>query len=280
MCFIGGFFMAICTVLEQKADSRSGGRDCSYNGFLRDWPLLEELQDSVLKEAFTMIMNAEPDTRICTDMRGRISREAISNQIICYKDIFKLSGRPLKYPYILYLAKDGQEKAMLVLPGSADGYIYAKGMYYCLTEPASDFSTVKNDLVAVCEDEADRISTAFSDLFRMKAGPLQRRLDRDRFADYEALKEAVLKAAEREAENFPGHPKSDREKAEMITDHVICWFLLKKVLYVQYMMNKDVLARVHGGNIRKQRYAAKQNADSVRFISLRDMWQMPQEKHD
>ncbi|MCR5795354.1 MAG: hypothetical protein K6G61_08465 [Solobacterium sp.] len=272
--------MAICTVLEQKADSRSGGRDCSYNGFLRDWPLLEELQDSVLKAAFTVIMNAEPETRICTDMRGRISRDTVSNQIICYKDVFKLSGRPLKYPYILYLAKDGQEKAMLVLPWSEDGYLYAKGMYYCLTEPAADFSTVKNDLIALCENDADRISRAFSDLFTMKAGPLQRRLDSDRFADYEALKEDVYRAAERTAERIPAPAMNDRARSERITDCVVCWFLLKKVLYVLYMMNKEILAREHEGNIRQQRYAAKQNADSVRFVSLRDMWEIPQEKHE
>ena len=49
-------------------------------------------------------------------------------------------------------------------------------------------------------------------------------------------------------------------------------FLLKKVLYVQYMVNKNILNSVHEGNVKKQRNQAKLNADDILFMSYSEMW--------
>ena len=62
------------------------------------------------------------------------------------------------------------------------------------------------------------------------------------------------------------------DRLPYIYQYVIDWFLLKKILYVQYMMNKNILAHVHEGNIRKQRNQAKLNAEEVRFLSFSEMW--------
>ena len=53
---------------------------------------------------------------------------------------------------------------------------------------------------------------------------------------------------------------------------VVSWFLLKKVVYVQFMVNKDILEKVHEGNIKKQRNQAKTNADEIPFVSYSDCW--------
>ena len=55
---------------------------------------------------------------------------------------------------------------------------------------------------------------------------------------------------------------------------MIHWFLLKKVLYVQYMVNKSILNTVHEGNVKKQRNQAKLNADEISFLSYSEMWRM------
>ena len=52
---------------------------------------------------------------------------------------------------------------------------------------------------------------------------------------------------------------------------------MKKVLYVQYMVNKDILNSVHEGNIKKQRNQAKLNADEISFLSFSEMWRITPE---
>ena len=66
--------------------------------------------------------------------------------------------------------------------------------------------------------------------------------------------------------------KDVEDKYEMIREYIVKWFLLKKVLYVQYMLNKDFLQNVHEGNVRKQRNQAKINADEIAFISYSSLW--------
>ena len=63
-----------------------------------------------------------------------------------------------------------------------------------------------------------------------------------------------------------------RERSETIAYLVSRWFLLKKVVYVQYMVNRQILAEQHENDIRKQRNQAKMNADAVEFISYRNLW--------
>ena len=63
-----------------------------------------------------------------------------------------------------------------------------------------------------------------------------------------------------------------QDKEACIYSLVVRWFLLKKVVYVQYMVNKDMLQNVHEGNIKKQRNQAKINADEIPFISYSELW--------
>ena len=169
-----------------------------------------------------------------------------------------------------------------MVPYTDYGFMIAKGLYYCMTEPGSEYIDCKNEIVAVCSDSADLIAKTFGDMFTQRAGSLQRSLDSAHYRNYDELKEAALKAAEElkaDAFNVLG---TLSERTERIRQYVIQWFLLKKVLYVQYMVNKNILNSVHEGNVKKQRNQAKLNADDVAFLSFSEMWRItapqPQEE--
>ena len=270
--FIGGRFMLITALLEEKLDNRKNGDDCIFNGYLEDYLGLETDLDPVLKEAFTAIQAKEPETKIAVGLRSEINKDAISNQIIRYKDVFKLSGKPLVYPFIVYLQKENEAKALLVVPYNKYGFIKAKGLYYCMTEPGSEFIDCKNDIVAICSDSADSIVSAFDSLFTQRAGAIQRGIDKGSFTNYNDLKKAALEAAEELKNAAPEVLASLEDRSAKIYEYVTDWFLLKKVLYVQYMVNKTILNSVHEGNVKKQRNQAKINADEITFLSYSEMW--------
>lgn len=265
--------MAITAILDSKLDSRRNGDDCAFNGYLEDYLNMEDIDiDPVLRQAFTEIQAAEADTRICVGLKSEINNDAISNQIIRYKDVFKLSGKPLIYPYILYLNKDGQERALLTVPYTQYGFIKAKGLYYCMTEPGSEFIDCKNEIVAICSDQPEAITKAFESLFTQRAGALQRGIDSRFFKNYDELKSAAVEAAAALKSEAPGVLAALEDRAEQIYAYVVDWFLLKKVLYVQYMVNKNILNSVHEGNVKRQRNQAKLNADEITFMSYSEMW--------
>lgn len=265
--------MAIIAILNQEVDSRKNGDDCSFNGYLEDYLSLDNGDlDPVLKEAFKEILEKDPDVKICTGLRSEINRDAISNQIIRYKDIFKLSGKAMVYPYILYSGKEDNERALLVVPYTKYSFIYAKGYYYCMTEPGSKFIDCKNEIVAMSSNQASRIVDTYTKLFTMKAGALQRSIDREYFHSYDELKADAIAAANEQKEQAPAILEAQEDRTQEIYRLVINWFLLKKVLYVQYMVNKDILNTVHEGNVKKQRNQAKINADEISFMSFSEMW--------
>lgn len=268
--------MSVCEILNTKLDERKQGTDCTFNGYLEDFlGMSDNGLDDNLKEAFSAILEAEPDTKIVTNLKHEISRDAVSNQIIRYKDIFKLSSRPLITPYILYgEQEDGEGRALLVLPYSKANYLYGKGMYYCLTEPGSEFAEVKNELVSICSESAAEIVKTYQDMFTMKAGALQRTLDKKFFNSYDELKKTAMEAAEEEKLDAIKTLPELEDRTQKIYEYVVHWFLLKKVLYVQYMVNKVILKMEHDGNIKKQRNQAKVNADSVVFLSYSEMWRI------
>ncbi len=274
--------MAICTILDEKVDSRKNGTDCEFNGYLEDYLNLGTELEPVLNDALTKILAIEPDAKICVNLKSEISQNAISNQIIRYKDIFKLSGKAMDYPYLVYADHEGEQRALLLFPNAPYSFIYAKGCYYCMTEPGSPFIDCKNEIVAVSSDKADVIVDTWEKMFKMKAGALQRSIDRRFFATYDDLKADAVKAAAELKEEAPEKLAaiSGEERQAEIYQYVIKWFLLKKVLYVQYMVNKNILNSVHEGNVKKQRNQAKLNADEISFLSFSEMWRMTREQAD
>ncbi|MBQ1467707.1 MAG: hypothetical protein IIZ27_04450 [Solobacterium sp.] len=267
--------MAIYTIIDSQVDIRHNGEDCTFNGYLEDYLGITEDLDPVLREAFTKISEKDTNVKICVGLKAEINRDAISNQIIRYKDVFKLNGKVFNLPYLVYSKREDIERALLVIPYSRYGYIYAKGFYYCVTEPGGVFVDCKNDIVAICSNQADKIVNAFEDLFTKKAGAIQRGVDREYFSSYDDLKREGLEAAELLKEEAQTELSQITDCTLSIYKYVIRWFLIKKVLYVQYMVNKDILNSVHDQNIKKQRNQAKMNADEVAFLSFSEMWHIP-----
>ena len=268
--------MAICTILEAKIDERNGGMDCRFNGYLEDFLAIENFPiDANLKSIFTKIDEIEPNTKICVDLRDSISNEAISNQIIRYKDVFKLQGRPLVIPYLLYLNQEEEERALLVVPYYNRGYIEAKGLYYSMTEPGAEYVDCKNEIVAVCMEEESEILDIFNRLFKVRAGSLQREIDNQFFKDYSELQNDGYILAKDLKEEFVKNVLPVEERQGQIREYVTRVFFIKKVLYVQYMVNKKILNEVHEGNIKKQRNQAKANADAVEIYSFAELWRFP-----
>ena len=262
--------MAIYNILETIEDVRKGSDACEFNGYLEDY--LETIEQEgamydILKELFEL----NNDLKIIVDLKMVISKESISNQIIRYKDVFKLKGEPVKCGTIVYAKEDENERALLL---TSDDYILAKGIYYSMTEPFNRFQEAKNDFVAMSIKDKDHVISVFNRLFTYRAGALQREIDRKNYPTYEEAKARALENAEGLKSTVVAELTSVEEskQEEIIYDHIVKWFLLKKYLYVQYMVNKDILKNEHEGNVKRQRNQAKRNADEVAFMSFSEMW--------
>ena len=64
------------------------------------------------------------------------------------------------------------------------------------------------------------------------------------------------------------------DRAPVIAYYVVRWFLLKKLVYVQYMVNKNIRSSIHDGDIHRQRNQARLNSDDIPFLSYRQMWML------
>ena len=269
--------MRIYEVLDSFNDVRNNGDDCEFNGYLEDYLATNPELEPSLDEAFKKIVEKEPGVKICVNLKSDISRDAISNQIIRYKDIFKLEGKALNYPFILYTRKEDEDRALLLLPYSKGSYILAKGCYYCMTEPGGLFIENKNEIVAFSSDDPNRIVEVFDSLYSEKAGALQRTLDKEIFTNYDELKSVVLDAARSQKQDAKALLVELEDRTAKIYQYIVNWFLMKKVLYVQYMVNKTLLNTVHDGNVKRQRNQARLNADEVEILSFSEMWRLQKE---
>ncbi len=263
--------MALLQILGELKDIRKEGTDCDFNGYLEDY--LDTLDDdSTIKYSLQAIHEKNSDMKICVNYRFAINKDVISNQIIRYKDSFKLQGKPIVCPYIIYGRDNDTERGLILLEDTDKAYLCAKGVYYCLTEPMSPFVDAKNEIVSMVATSSDEVLRIFDRLFTYKAGALQRELDRKIYPDYAQLKADALELAAKLRDNAETMINESQDPEDCIRGLVTTWFLLKKVVYVQYMVNKEFLEKIHESNIKKQRNQAKQNADEIPFMSYSDCW--------
>lgn len=259
--------MGIYELLKTKEDSRKGCNTCDFNGYLEDYiDTLDE--DNELLPVLRALFEMDSDSRVIVNFKTGVSRESISNQIIRYKDIFKLENEAIICPAIVYTKKENEEKALLLVN---DDYIYAKGIYYCLTEPASEFQDVKNDIVAVDTSDITMVKDAFSKLFTKRAGQIQRELDRKHFANYDESYNHALDLSNAISDNIFEELANSQDRDSLIHTCISHWFLIKKFVYVQFMVDKTILNTRFDGVVKAQRNQAKQNADSIRFISISEL---------
>ncbi len=273
--------MAIYTCLsgvEIKSRSAEQGI-CDFNGYVEDYLLVLEEQEGneEFKEFLNDLVEKEPSIKICVNLGLDINPKVVTNRIIRYKDAFKLPKGKLVFPYLIYGQNTtGEERAMILVEGGKDAYLKAKGLYYCLTEPMGMVENARNEIIAFAAENYDQASEVFQELFlrNVKTGIIQRKLDRDYFKNYDELKEYCLSYANELKDQVREAVAASENKDAQIYEHIIRWFLIKKVLYVQYMMNKQILAERHNGDIKEQRGMAKKNADEIPFVSFSEMWKL------
>ena len=265
--------MPITTLLKDVLDTRKGGTECDFNGYLEDYLEMMEETDP-FRSILTTIFEQDNDCRVCVNYRIALNRTVISNQIIRYKDAFKLEDLRVVCPLIVYSERDGQQRGLMIYDANDKNYLYAKGMYYCFTEPGSPFADCKNELVSVVNNDEKEVASIYSRLYTYKAGALQREFDKTCFNNYEQLKSEAVAESVALKENAAETVNSVEDPQNVIYAMIQKWFLLKKVCYVQYMVSKDLLNSVHEGNIKKQRNQAKVNADSIVFVPYSELWRM------
>lgn len=262
--------MDIFETLNEIKDCRHEGGLCDFQGYLEDF-LDNASEDLVGLEVLKEFFKLNNDFKIIHNLKIEISQTSISNQIIRYKDISKLGKYPLKIKYILYTRNEESSKAIIL----DQEFIYAKALFYVLSEEPSPFNSLRHDiLISDLALDAQTINDIVSDLFKLRTGSIQKRIDLKHFENYDQAFERVLELSsniEKDLNEFIASPELGG--SAKINHAVCCWYLLKKFSYVQYMINKQILKERHQDNIKLQRNQAKINADKVRFMPLSNFWQ-------
>ena len=260
-----GSYMELCEVLSTCKDHME------FNGYLEDYVSMAEDLSMKWKEVLEEIVEIDPSIKIIVGLRLDINDEVVTNKIIRYKDAFKIKEKALYYPYILYgYTAKGEERAVIL----AEEYIRAKALYFCISEPMGLLNEHRNALVS-CDRE--HLKDVIESLFAkdQKCGSVQRRLDSSLFPNYEAFEERVVEWSEEIRGSVSDQITGNRDrKEEIIKGTIVTWFLIKKVLYVQYMLDRMLLTQVHQGNIKEQRLMAKKHADHISFISMSELWKL------
>lgn len=266
-------------VLGACADQRTDNGCCEFNGYLEDYITILEERGGCEKQLdlFKKFMEINESYRIIVGLQLTCNKETIANQIIRYKDAFKLPEGQLKAPYILYTKVNEKVTGILCSFGGKDETIYAKGAYLVLSEPGNQYEAIRNDVVSVAFN--DEVLTHQMDLIKRfvtgndKAGYIQRGLDMIVFKNLDDMVDTATAIAADLCTNGVEALRNEEEPRSAIYKLIEHWFYLKKFVYVQTMMDKGRLNSMYDGNPKKQRQAAKQNADAIKYVSYSECWQ-------
>lgn len=262
----------ILDILTTFNDVRKNGDDCLFNGYLEDYLHLLDSHEEYLQVLFQQVLQKYPNARVCVGFRFAINKDVVSNQIIGYKDAFKLEGKALICPFLIYLTKDGSERLFLLTRNKRASYLFAKSLYFCLTEPTSIFETYKNDIVTLDTLDMNLAAEVFEEAFDKPAGILQKKVDQAKYTSYESLKADAMSIATMVKDSAFDLIRPLDDKTPMIRESVGAWFLLKKLVYVQYMVNKAILQSRYQGDVKKQRAQARENSKAIPFIAYSELW--------
>ena len=261
--------------LTQILDQRRGNPNCEFNGYLEDYVAsLDENHPQI--QLFKTILEKDCDFRILVNYRFNINHSLISNQIIRYKDIQKIPDYQFVCPFFIYGLNERKDLCGLILiEGDEEAYVLAKGYYLAMSEQGSLLESIKNQVVS-CNTNHPNLFKAMDKLHleHLKAGAVQRMLDSDVFRNYEHLLELIQSVSINIQNQVKETVKSVENKELIIYPAVVRWFLLKKMVYVHTMMNRNLLLHECEGDVRKQRHLAKLNADHVQFLMYSEMWRM------
>lgn len=267
--------MTIFEILNEIQDVRHGGELCDFNGYLEDY--LGQLdRDAKEYELLNALLEMDADIKVIHNLKVSLSKTSISNQIIRYKDINKLGDYPLNVEYILSIKQQDQARAILL----DEEFILAKGLYYALSEEPSQFNSLRNDIIVLpLNEDLDTVRQVYNSLFTVRTGAIQRRIDQKHLSAYDEVLEKAIEMANNTETITKEKILEDRKNRNIVINKAIAtWYLLKKFIYVQYMVNKDILRERHDGDIKAQRNQAKINADKIRFAPLSSLWRIDNEE--
>lgn len=276
----GRDIMAIYDILCGIKDNRAKSNECIFNGYLEDFLGLYEDDEELVEECriFKELLEIDDSIRICTSLRLNINKDAIANQIIRYKDSFKLPKGQIRCPYVLYGKFDDVQRAIVLKVGKDEDYILAKALYYVMSEPENEFEGTRNEIISMNFDlsQPELLVKTINRFFieKEKAGIIQRSLDHNVFDKYDEMYELAQKIANYQLVNLKDILCASDDREETINNIIAIWFLLKKFSYVQYMMDKNNLNRIHEGNVKKQRQVAKEKCDAISFVSYSELWKL------
>lgn len=274
--------MPIYDILSSIKDAREHDGICSFNGFLEDYLAHHEahIQEDQ-KEIWNHILIDHPNMKICVDLKLNINKDAIANQIISYRDSFKLPSGMIRCPYIIYANNQDAQRALLLSFGDKDAYVMAKALYFVLSEPENEYEGTRNEIISMnaCSSMEHLLQDAIQRFFykHEKAGIIQRELDLRVFANYDEMYECANAIATKQLIHLKDMLKESEDPEHTINQIIAIWFLMKKFSYVQYMMDKNALYKQHVGNVKKQRQAAKQKCESIGFVSYSELWKLVKE---
>lgn len=271
--------MAIYDVLSGLQDDREQPRGiCAFNGYLEDYVACIETSASheETHAILASLVEIDESMKIVVDLGLDINKEAIANQIIRYKDAFKLPAGTIRCPYVIYGTCGTSQRAIIVTLGGQEAYVQAKALYYVMSEPDNAFEGTRNEIIAInaSVDQIDRVVTIATAFFidGRKAGILQRDLDSLVFPTYDAMYESAKKVADDQIQEVQALLAKSGNVEKNINQMIATWFLMKKFTYVQYMMDKHCLHAVYEGNVKRQRQMAKTKCDEINFISFSELW--------
>ena len=167
--------MAIYDILNNIKDRRAAQDSIAYfNGFLEDYLSLIELSSSNNSldvksddiELLKKVFDHDNNLKIIVDLGLNINKKAVANQIIRYKDAYKLPDYSIKVPYIIYTENEDIQRAMILCIGDKEAYINAKALYYVISEPENEYEGTRNEIIAanLSQDSLENVMKAF-DLF-------------------------------------------------------------------------------------------------------------------
>ncbi|MEF9968283.1 MAG: hypothetical protein RR766_07180, partial [Longicatena sp.] len=194
--------MAIYDILCEISDTRGNeAGSCKFNGFLEDY--LSMIENVEGKEEITAILSPlfelDNNLKICEDLHLNINKDAVANQIIRYKDAFKLPQGTIRCPYVVYGMFEDYQKAVIITLGEEEAYIQAKALYYVMSEPDNEFEGTRNEVIAISAtknsiEQMQKVVEAFL-IKNRKAGIVQRELDSKLFENYDFMYTLAAKIA-------------------------------------------------------------------------------------
>lgn len=270
------FVVESLSLCIDKRNDENG--NCDFNGYLEDYVgMIEEHEDMTFTvDVFRRLLDIDKNYRILVNFEITCNQDTIANQVIRYKDAFKLPDGQLKIPYLLYTLHDEIESGIICSFGDKAETIYAKGAYLVLSEPGSKYSDIRNDLVSVAFNE-ELLERQLELIERVivgkdKAGYIQRGLDNLVFTDIHDMVKTAQDISNKLCNEEVQNLKTQTDIKIGIYKLIEKWFYLKKFVYVATMSDRSLLMNVYGNDRRKLRQAAKQNSDSIHYVSYSECW--------